>query len=465
MSSLFSIVGSMGESMLAQQAALDVTGQNVANVNTPGYVRQSANLQTQATSGGMEDGVTVGSVTNAFDQFTFSQVIQQSGLKGAADARSQALGSAQNVVSPPGGGDIGTQMTAFFSAYNTLEARPSDPSARAAVLSQATQLAQSISGAANGLAAQRQSVLMQAQGAAQDLNGELAQIARLNVQIAQATAGGSSAPNLQDQQNALVQKVSTAIGGQAVYDKSGAVTILAAGTSLVSAGDAATVSVSLDSSDALAFTAAQPDGSAMGITSGVTEGTLGGLREARDADMARSASQLDQFAYSLAGAINGIQSNGYGLDGLSGRPMFTPPAQIAGAATTFAVDPSVAGNPDAVAASSTVGGVPGGNDAAVAMAQLATTSLGSGGTPAAQFGAIAAGIGNAAQAAAADAATRADTLTQAQNLDSSASGVSLAEENVNLTRFQQAFQASSQVLQTADSLLSNLMQMMSAVGA
>jgi flagellar hook-associated protein 1 FlgK len=455
----------MGSSMLAQQAGLDVTGQNVANVNTPGYVEQTANLETQDTAPGTEAGVTVASVTNAFDQFTFGQVVQQSGLKGAADSRSQALSSAQDILAPQGGGDIGSAMTAFFSAYNTLEATPSDPSARAAVLSSATSLAQSISGAANGLGEQQESLLTQAQGTASDLNNELSQIAQLNTEITQASAAGTPAPNLQDQQNALVTKVATAVGGQAIYDKSGAVTILAAGTSLVSGGNAATLTVGLDATGALKVDAAQPDGSAMDITSGITEGTLGGLREARDTDIAATASQLDQFAYSLANAVNSIQSNGYGLDGVTGRPLFTPPTQIAGAASELAVDPSVAGNPSAIAASSTSGGVPGGNDAAVAMAQLASQSLGSGGTPASQFGAMAAQMGAAAQQASDDSTTRADTLTQAQNLDSSASGVSLDEENVNLTRFQQAFEASSQVLQTADSLLTNLMTMMTDVGA
>jgi flagellar hook-associated protein 1 FlgK len=456
-----SILGTMGDAMLAQQAGLDVTGQNVANVNTPGYVEQTAQLETQAPEG----GVTVAGVTNAFDQFTFGQVVQQSGLSGAANSRSEALNSAQEVLAPQGGGDIGSAMTAFFSAYNALSANPGDPSARAAVLSQATSLAQSISGAANGLGQQQESLLGQAQGVASELNSDLSQIAQLNTEIAQASAEGDQAPGLRDQQNALVTTVATDVGGQAVYDASGSVTILAAGTSLVTGGDAATVNVGLDGTGAMKVTAAQPDGSAMDITTGVTDGTLGGIREARDTDIASSMSQLDQFAYSLANAVNGVQTAGYGLDGVTGRPLFTPPTQIAGAASQFAVDPSVAGNPDAIAASSTAGGLPGGNDAAVAMAQLASQSLGSNGTPASTFATITAQMGSATSQASADASTRTDTLTQAKNLDSSQSGVSLDEENVNLTRFQQAFQASSQVLQVTDSLLTNLMTMMTDVGA
>ena len=180
MGSLFGLLGTMSDSMLAQQAGLAVTGQNVANVNTPGYVRRSAQIETQATLPGNQGSVQVTGIDRAFDQFTFGQVVQQSGLKGSADARNQALGSAQAVLTPQGGGDVGSAVTAFFTALSALSASPGDPSARAAVLSQATQLAQTVSTTASGLAGQQQSILTQAQGVTGALSGELSRIARFS---------------------------------------------------------------------------------------------------------------------------------------------------------------------------------------------------------------------------------------------------------------------------------------------
>ena len=344
-------------------------------------------------------------------------------------------------------------------------ASPGDPSARTAVLGLATRLSQSISGASTGLDAQRTALLSRGQGVASEINGYLAEIATLNTQIAQASAGGDRAPGLRDQQNALVTQVATDIGGQALYSPSGAVTILAAGTLLVADGDAATVGVGVAASGAMQITAKLNGGSPMDVTRGLTQGTLGGLREARDTDMAGSVSRLDQFAFSFANAVNTVQSAGVGLDGVSSRALFTPPKQVAGAAAMFSVDVALEDDPGAVAASSTAAGLPGGNDAAVAMAQLASVSMGTGGSPATQWGAITAQMGTAVRAANADSTTRGDTLELAQNLDSSRSGVALDEENVNLTRFQQAFEASLQVLQVTDRLISNLMTMMSSVGA
>jgi flagellar hook-associated protein 1 FlgK len=328
------------------------------------------------------------------------------------------------------------------------------------VLDQATQLAQSISGTANGLAQSQASMFTQAKGIATEVNGNLSQIAQLNNEIAQAHAQGDEAPDLRDKRDALVSSVADQIGAKVVEDPSGSVTLFAAGAALVSGNQAASLNVALDSTGAMKFTANRPGGSAIDVTSGVTNGSLGGVREARDVDIAQSAGQLDQFAYDFAQSVNTVHASGYGLDGATGRPLFAAPSQIAGAAANFAVDPSMVGHPDRVAAAQNAQDVPGGNDVAVALAQLANQPLNGGGTPAAQFASIASQLGGAKAAADTEAATRADTVTQAENLNSSASGVSLNEEMVNMTRFQQAFQASTKVLQVADTLLSDFMAQM-----
>ncbi len=461
MSSLFTLVGTMGNALTAQQAGLATTGQNVANVNTPGYVQRTAVLQSQAVMPGSDGGVTVAGIQRAFNSFTYGQVLAQQGLKSAADARSQALSEAQNVVAPQDG-SINDNMTAFFSSLQALSANPSDPSARSAVLSQATNLAQSFSTTAQGLQQTRSSLLSQAQGATDTLNADLGKIAKLNSQIAQANAAGDTAPDLRDQRDSLVNDVSTQIGASVVEDPSGSVTLFAAGTALVNGDHASSLALSVDTAGAMKFTITQPGGAPADVTSQVTGGTLGGLREARDTDVAQTASQLDQLAYDFSNAVNSVHQAGFGLDGVSGRPLFAPPAQVSGAAAAMAVDPSVAGQPNHVAASATAQDVPGGNGAVLQLEALANQPLAGGATPAGQFGALASRLGSAASAAASDATTRGDTLTQAQNMNSSASGVSLNEEMVKMTQFQQAFDAASRVLQVTDNLLGDFISGMSA---
>jgi flagellar hook-associated protein 1 FlgK len=455
--SLGSLLDTLSGALSAQQAALNVTGQNVANVNTPGYVEQTAVLE---TGPGTSGGVSVASVQQSFNAFTFSQMIEQQGYESAADSRSQALTAAQSVLAPQGGGDIGSNLTSFFSSLSALSSSPSDPSTRQAVLSDATALAQSISTTATGLQAQQESMLSQAQGVAGQVNGDLTQIAQLNGEIQQAQALGDQAPDLRDQRNTLVNDVATQMGASVVADPSGSLTLFAGGAALVVGSQALSVSVTQGASGAMAISANGPNGQTTDITSGVTEGTLGGLREARDTDIAQSLTQLDQFAYNFANAVNSVQSAGYGLDGVTGRNLFVAPTAVTGAAANFAVDPSVANDPDAIAAASTAAGLPGDDSNAVALAQLAQTVLASGSPPSETVAGIASQLGGALASANTDAATRSDTLTQAQNLNSSASGVNLNDETVMMDQFQQAFQASTKVLQVASGLMTDLIDMM-----
>ncbi|MBV9947587.1 MAG: hypothetical protein JOZ69_12105, partial [Myxococcales bacterium] len=173
MGGLSGLLSTLQDALAAQQAGIDVTGQNITNVNTPGYVKRTAVLESRAVLPGTDGGVDVSEIQRSFSQFTYSQVLVSQGQSAAADARSSSLGAAQAVIAPQGGGAIGDALNAFFSSLHTLAASPSDPSARAAVLGKATALAQSFSTTANGLSQVRSDLLSQTQASAGDLNNTL----------------------------------------------------------------------------------------------------------------------------------------------------------------------------------------------------------------------------------------------------------------------------------------------------
>jgi flagellar hook-associated protein 1 FlgK len=350
--SLFGMLGIAESGLSAQSAALDATGQNVANVNTPGYSRVTANLETTDTLDTFSGGVTVAGVSRSFDSLTFASLLTQQGLGSAADARSSALAQTETTIAPSTG-TIGDNIDSFFASVQTLETSPSDPSARVGVLSAAGQLATSVAEAAGELTQQRSSLLTEAQGVASTLNQSLAEIASLNSQIASVRGSGAEPTDLEDQRDELASTVSQAIGGQVVTDSNGDWTLLSSGTALVTNGSAATVAVGLDGNNNLQVTSSLGGASPIDITHDVTSGTLGGIREARDTDIVSASSQLDQLAFNLSNSVNAVQSAGYGLDGVAGRNLFTAPATVKGAAAAMALDPTVANDPDAVAASTT----------------------------------------------------------------------------------------------------------------
>lgn len=452
MASLFGLLGIARDGMAAQAYGLNVTGQNVSNVNTPGYVRRSALLETR----GHGLGVAVQGTARSFDRFVYGRVLTEQGKQGSASARGASLGDVEGIVAPASGG-ISEKLDTFFRALMQLSGTAGDMPARIEALTRSRELAETISQTAATLAQKSSDVITAAQGVSAEVNEKLARIASLNEQIAAAQGQGDHAADLRDNRNELLRDVSARIGAHFIDEPSGGVTVFAAGTVLVEGNTAGSLSVDVDGAGLMRISLDRPSGR-LDITRGVDQGALGGLREFRDTDLATTRNTLDKFAFDLANAVNGLHASGVGLDGVSGRPLFTPPLALNGAAYSLSVDASLLNDPRALAASSTVAGLPSGGDNARAMANLATASLGGGGLPREQLASWVADVGSRKSAADNDMAMRQDTTHQAEILHESASGVSLDDETISLTKYQRAFEASARVLRTADELLQNLLR-------
>jgi len=458
MGSLFSLLNVARDGMQAQSAGVSVSGQNISNVNTPGYVRRGVLLTSRPMGQGNEGGVAVTGISRTFSRFAQGRVVQEHGRLGAASARSFALRGLENALSPDGP-TVADRVNAFFQSFDTLSGAPGETSARLSVLQRATDLAGQVSSTAVDLATQRDALFAQTVGVTAEVNERLGRIATLNTAIAEATGRGDAGADLRDMRDHLVQEIGDRLGARSVEDATGQVTLFSVGTVLVEGGNASSLSVSLDAGNNLRLEVQQPGGSTIDATAFMDEGVLGGLHEVRDSDIPAAQQALDQFAFDLSTTLNAVHALGFGLDSATGRNLFAAPAVVAGAARAMALDPTLVDRPDRLAAAASAADLPGGNDVALRVAGLASRAL-AGGTvpPADRFGAIAVGVGVRLQSATAEEQLRADTVQQAETLRESASGVSLDEEMVNLSRFQRAFEASTRVLRVADELLDTLMK-------
>ena len=453
MTSLNSLFSIARDGLQAQSAGVTVTGQNITNVNTPGYVRRGVLMQPRQYG-----GVNVTGVSRSFQRTSHGRLVEEHGRHGAAQLRASALSAVESIVAP-GVPTIGDRVNSFFQSLDTLSGAPADTTARLDVLQRSTALAQQISGTASDLSLQRSDLFTQATGITTEVNDRLTRIASLNLAIARATGEGDAATDLRDTRDQLVLEVGDRLGARAVEDAKGQVTLFAAGTVLVEGGHASTLSVSLDPANNLLFQVQQTGGAATNVTSFVTQGSLGGLREVRDTDIVQVQTNLDQFAFDLATAVNGVHSAGFGLDGVTGRPLFTTSATAVGAARALTVNAAVAGQPDRLAAATLASDLPGGNGTARLLANLASRPLGAAGLPPTErYGALSGDVGTRMAVAESDLQLREDTVLQAANLHESSSGVSLDEEMINLSKFQRAFEASTRVLRVADELLDNLIK-------
>jgi len=242
-------------------------------------------------------------------------------------------------------------------------------------------------------------------------------------------------------------------------DSSGNTIVQVAGTTIVDGHHAGSLALDLHADGSLKLLANQSGGGTSEITQFLTGGTLGGIKEARDTDLFNVSKQLNQLVFDVATAVNTQHAAGFGADGGTGRNVFDIGAGPTNAARDVRVSVDVFNHPDRVAAASNVFSVPGGSDNAVALSKIFDAPIASGNTrTAAQaYGDIVGSVGSMRANSQRDVDTQGAILQQVTAMHQSQSGVSLDEEMVNLTKFQNAYQAASKMIGVADQLMQTLL--------
>jgi flagellar hook-associated protein 1 FlgK len=369
----------------ADQQALSVIANNVANANTEGYTRETPRWQENApllfNGVAMGTGVTETGAASQRDRVLEERLHQQQQLASASSTRLTALNAIQTLFTPDAGtsssaaGDIGSDITSFFNAFSSLQADATNNALREQVLSSASMLAGDISGAAQSLNRQRAALDQEAGGVAGQVNALTGAIAQLNLAI-QSAAPDSDAGILEDQRQQDLQELSQLIGiNQVTTENNGLSVTTTSGQLLVSEGQ----SFQLTSGAVGGVTQFYVSGQNIVPDSGpeTVGGQLGGYLTSRDVDVPGVLHELDQLAYGISTTVNAQNQAGADLDGHTGTSsnpspdLFNQPAQVAGSAAAMAV---VMTDPSQIAAAGAGGGA-GDNSNAIAVASLAGSAL------------------------------------------------------------------------------------------
>src|ERR1035437_708831 len=243
-----SAFSSISGALDADQAALGVVSNNVANANTTGYTRETPNWQENQPIdiGGVQSGtgVTETGATSVRDRVLLERLDQQQQLASASSTRLAALNTIEALFTPDTGsssskaGDIGSDITGFFSSFSSLEANPTNNALRQQVLSAASTLAGDLSSAAASLGSQKAALDQEASGVTTQVNALTTSIAQLNLQI-QSTSPNGDAGTLEDQRQQDLSQLSQLIGiNQITTENNGLSITTTSGQTLVSEGTA-----------------------------------------------------------------------------------------------------------------------------------------------------------------------------------------------------------------------------------
>jgi flagellar hook-associated protein 1 FlgK len=193
------------------------------------------------------------------------------------------------------------------------------------------------------------------------------------------------------------------------------------------------------------------------VTAQIGGGKVGADLKFRDQTAAQTAQKLDQVAFDLTSSVNAIHSANAGLDGQTGRNLFVPQTQVAGAATNIAIDPAVAADSKLLALGAPGAG-PGDNSGALALFGLGTQKVASGGTATLADAAIGvvSDVAFASSGATGDVTRDSLVSDHLAGLRDSLAGVDTQEELTNLARFEHASSAMTKVVSTIDGMLGSL---------
>ena len=454
------------QALEADQSALSVVANNVANANTPGYTKEVPNWQENqpVTISGTSYGTGVSETggTSVRDSVLTARLDQQQQLASASTARLSALNSVQALFTPSTGststaaGNIGTDITSFFSSISSLEADPTNNSLRQGVLTSASTMAGDISGASASLTDQRAAVDQEAAGVTSQVNSLSTSIAQLNQQIMN-TSPTADAGTLEDQRQQDISQLSQLVGiNQIKTENNGLSITTTSGAVLVSEGSS------------YQLTSGKLDGvthffdGTTDITAGLVSGggQLGGYLTARDQDIPNVISSLDTLAYNVSTQINALNNSGNDLIGGTGSAsspnyIFSQPTVVANSAANMSV---VMTNPSLIATASSGYGT-GDNSNATAMANLGTQSTVSGQTPSNFYSSFVSSLGATVTQVQTDSAAQTASVTQLQTQRDSLSSVNLDDEASAMTTLERSYQAASKVFTMLDTIMASVINM------
>ena len=315
-------------SLAASQTALDVIGHNTSNVNTPGYSRETVNLQATdpysiSGYGQLGTGVELGSVTRIRDEFTDKQTYDANAKQGAYSGLSDSLSRIEQVFTEPGSSGIGSQLTAFFNSFSDLSANPASQALRSSVRNAAQSVVTAFHSVSGSLSQIAPNLASQAQGKIKDANALAAQIGDLNKQIRIALASGEHPNDLEDKRGALISQLSgivqiktTDVTHADTGQPTGEISVNVDGVSLVQ-GEIVTPLPTTVSTRQGATALITANGDAIQINGGSLNGVLQASNQ-----LTGYQQNLDALASGLISAVNAQQQAGVDLNGAPGQAFF-----------------------------------------------------------------------------------------------------------------------------------------------
>jgi flagellar hook-associated protein 1 len=330
-SNTFSILNTAKLGLLSQQLAIEVTGQNIANVQTEGYSRQEVNFEStnprNFSLGQIGTGVRVAGIERSHDKFLFSQILGEGDTLGRFKVKKDVFDQLEILLSESNGQSLNQTLSRFFAGVQDVSSNPTGLPERSNLIAEAQNLGSVFNKIGESLFQIQQNLDATIAVEAKRINSLTQEIAALNQSIHANEPTTFSANDLRDKRDQKVKELSELIDLNFVDEQDGQISItMRDGTPLVLQSTAFTIATTINGNNKSFVDIVVQDGAgnSTNITSSITGGSIKGYLEMRDTEVDNLKDKLDRLAAGFVQEFNKIHQQGFGIDGSTGNNFFKP---------------------------------------------------------------------------------------------------------------------------------------------
>lgn len=324
MSGITSILDIARGALATQKNALEVTGHNVANVNTPGYSVQKTILETNMpvpmAYGVVGTGVKTLEIRRTYCQFLNDQLNEKNSLMHKWEAQKDTLGVLETEFNESAGVGINQMLSDFWNAWEDVANNPEGLGERSALVAKSTALVEAFNSKARQLDNMQEDLDAYITAAIGEVNRCAEQLADLNEKIMSVENENIRANDSRDQRDQILEKLAEYLPVRYLETSQGTISVfLPGGYALVEGTSPWLLDTQLNSQNSLRVIW----NNSADMTTRLDQGKLGGWLELRDSIIPKYQETLDGLAAHLAIMVNSQHQQGYGQDDVTGRDFFS----------------------------------------------------------------------------------------------------------------------------------------------
>lgn len=443
-------------SLQAQRRALEVSGQNIANVATDGYSRQRIGMAANAGSSvpalhstptGVGQGVLSTDVQRARDQFIEVRANQEHATEAGLRQTQASLDRIELTFGEPGDDGLGAQISDFLAGWDDVANKPDDVAGRSQLVARAQTLVTGVRQVEETLQSIRASTVEELQAAIVDVNATATRVAELNQRIRVATTAGLSPNDLLDQRDLAATQLAASVGATVRPLGDGTVDVYVGGTALVRGSTANVLEVTTDTATQTVAMVWAKDQQPAGVAgrAGAQVATINDI-------VPRYLTEIADVTQMLHDEVNAAHATGFGLDD---GPLFTGRDFFVFTGGRLAVNADIAADPRKLAASAASGTTRDGSIARTIAALTGTET---------DYRRFVVRMGVESQTASRRVEIQLAITDQIDMAREASSGVDIDEEMTQMLMFQHAYDAAARLMSAMDQTLDTLINRTGMVG-